>query len=360
MLNQPQQAFPDPSEDSSNTRQNELGTEPTPESETAVDDEVDDMSQSPVTSAMDKEFFGTAEDICLTPEIERATKIVANHIRQDWPGCVIYGHKRTGRSSFCKYLHRSISALTGGSTLSFHWISLKADERSDVDYLKTRIRQAGFDGYNHNSRAILITRLKDYIEDKAAECGARRILFILDEAQLTSEAQMGFIGDVANELSNSYRVFVLLVGQYELHKLAEEYKSEEARNIASRYFQLKEPFHGIRLEDLAATWNSLDSCSGESAVARHFPTLAASGWTLGNAAAVAINALNSMREEMGIVHEMRLSMECVRTMANSILYRMDSIRANPLSSITEKSFRQWLRKTDYSAIMHRYQVEMRK
>jgi len=285
--------------------------------------------RSPVTTGLDKKFFGTKP--CPTPEIDIACRKLIHWLRTDSPGAVMSGEWRTGKSSFCDYMHQNIERLTGGTTFSVRWSTLKLSQSSDIDWLRDRLRQANCDGFNHTSRAVLIHRLKDGLRRRARASGASRIVCLIDEAQLVTENQLSYLGDVHNELTPEFSVFMFLAGQPELSDLSACLKSTDARNTALRFFNLRHHFAGIKLDQLEDVLNSLDRSSGSSAVTRHFPALAAQGWRLGDAAIAIADAFESVREDLQLLKVIRLPMELIRGIANDLLYRMDVQRHDPLS-----------------------------
>ena len=55
---------------------------------------------------------------------------------------------------------------------------------------------------------------------------------------------------------------------------------------------------------------------------------------------------------------MTISMECIRAVANAILYRMEATRHSPLDALKVGYIRTYLRRHGFTEILRRYQVEV--
>lgn len=314
----------------------------------------DAVSTSEVPQTQDAYFFGN--DPCWTPEIDAACQQLIQWIMDDMPGAGFQGPSRTGKTCFTRYALPVVPRFFNGSLISIRWATRSCTKRDDLAWVRERMMEVDCYNFNHTSPALLIRRLTNHLVSVIESNAARRVLILVDQAELMSLSQLGMVADVFDELSDHARVFVASVGEPWMSKKISTAPDEQARRKLMRFFPLTHEFRGIALHDLSSTLASLDSASGESAVAKHFPTLAARGWTLdqaGNAFALAVEAL---RMEHNIGHQVRVPMEYVRCATNRLLYML---KANPeagLNLMTSETIQACLCALNYPAIMGLYQA----
>jgi len=268
-----------------------------------------------------------------TPEIERLVQATAEQIRLDQPGMIVSGPQRNGKSRACDYLAAILSHVLGYPIATLKWTIPQENAKTTRLFFQERMLQSGCQAVLHRDLAVLRNRLFNHAADLATSLGAKRLVLIIDEAQCLSHDEYALLVYIFNELERRrLRPFVLLVGQPELHQVAEQWLNSDAQQMVGRFSTRTHDYLGIRLDDLEQVLAGFDDeADGPEATAgyRTAPAAYTEGWRVAKLGPLMRNALKQVAAAQNVQEEIRLPMQYLRSCLLSMLYRIVQKRYSP-------------------------------
>ncbi|CAJ0885593.1 ATP-binding protein [Ralstonia flatus] len=279
-----------------------------------------------------------ANAIVWTPAIDRMVRIVAKWVRLDTPGGVVFGKQRIGKSSACTYLAEVLHSAIGYPVATLNWSMPVNESVGEREFTQERMQQSKCRAISHRDVAVLRGRLYDHIEQLADSVCARRVVVIIDEAQVLAQQHYGYLIHCFNELVHrQLRPFFLLVGQPELETLNKYWSESKRHQITGRFHVHQHRFKAVAISEFEAVLAELDrpiSPEGPCASALHLPVAYAEGWRLADMAPVLRDALAIAKSKHNLMEDIYVPMQYLRSTVLAFLYRvaegrLDAREASP-------------------------------
>jgi hypothetical protein len=288
--------------------------------------------------------------IIWTPQIEALGLAIAEWLEAGLPGGSAYGMQRCGKTRALTYLKSEISDFTGMEVATF-FITIAHSLRavSDATLLKGFLRDAGCMFYAHPDRAILITRLSDFIEQWCEKLNTRRVLILIDEAQNIQFGNYGVPTDLYNLLEvKSLQPFILLVGQPELALTPDSMLEDNHLHVYGRFFKKMMRFSGAATSSFSKILQGFDMVS-ITPVGEHlapassvlFPDQYADGWRFEALAHPMMDALQLILDQHKI-NEFHIPMQDFVSALRCLLgqlHRKPKLFNKPLSAQAVNAYR---------------------
>ncbi|CAJ0822666.1 ATP-binding protein [Ralstonia flaminis] len=285
----------------------------------------------PEYSAIEQDAL--ADAIVWTPAIERMVRVVAKWVRLDTPGGVVFGKQRIGKSSACAYLGEVLQSAIGYPVATLNWTMPMNDSTREREFTQERMQQSGCIAVTHRDVAVLRGRLYDHIEQLADSVCARRVVVIIDEAQVLAQQHYGYLIHCFNELVHrQLRPFFLLVGQPELDTVNRYWNESKRHQIVGRFHVHQHHFRAVAVSEFDAVLAELDrpvSADGPSPSALHLPVAYAAGWRLADMAPVLRDALTLAKSQHNLTEDIYMPMQYLRSTVLAFLYREAEGRLDP-------------------------------
>lgn len=260
-----------------------------------------------------------------TPEIARLADAIAEQIRLDAPGMMVSGAQRNGKSSACAYLAAVLQSVVGYPLHVLVWRIAGDEKPSTRAFIQERLAQSGYTAISHRDIVVLRNRLLDFIVERTAQRGARRVAMVVDEAQNLRHEEFKQLVHLFNEIHNrGVRPFIVLVGQPELKRLTDRWTTMDAMQFVGRFCSCSHDFLGIELGDLASVLEGFDEEGNAEASAsfRTSPKAYAEGWRTASLAPLIADAVRSVAAKQSIQEGVRLPMQYLRSCLLAMLYRI--------------------------------------
>jgi hypothetical protein len=306
---------------------------------------------TPFSSDGDMNFFG--ELPLWTPEIDRGCEKVAQWIRTDMPGGVIFGAQHIGKSFFAQYLKAIVGGLLGSKLAVFVWLTDEDKKKTRADCCRDWLRNSGCAYYNQTKEAPLKASLYKYLVECAIGAEAQRIVIVIDDAQWINADHYALLMSVCNELKDkSKKPFVLQIGQPQMLQTKQNFLATEQHQLVARFFQVYHEFLPIRLGDLDELLVEIERGHADGFSSTYLPHLAACGFQLNDVAAPMRVALKTLATSKNMQDEIHIPMSLLRSALSSLVY---VLRANrELTGVTPELVYGCFEECNFSSVMAHY------
>jgi hypothetical protein len=280
----------------------------------------EDLAESPDDEdlAGDSDILGPVD--VWTPAIDRLLRRVSYLIRLDIPGATFWGVQRVGKSHGLTYLISELPSLFGGrlACVRINADKIKKGEsfwKSLMRLLKIPIHYQTESGKNE---------VVQHLTDTAAAVGSSRILIAVDEANRLLDEHYAILVTIFNELEEmGLRPFMMLIGQPQLATLHPTTPSISNLQDVGRFFNVVEEILPIRVHEIDAVLEALDSVSDLSSQhgARNLlPELYETGFNLKHLAPPIKNAISQLT--ITSKFQVRISMQYLRSLVVALLIKL--------------------------------------
>jgi hypothetical protein len=270
-------------------------------------------------------IFGRGE--VLTPPIEALVNAVVEWIHIGLPGNSIFGPRRAGKTYALRYLESTLSQALGYPVVTVRWcFPDDKDEIRPKAFLQIALSGSDCEQIVHRDMPVLIKRLVDTLKDRMQVAMARRLIVMVDEAQVLSMAnymQMVYLHNLF-ERAGLYPYFIV-TGQPELTTLRSTWESAKAHHITGRFFVQEHPFTCVAQNDLERVLDCFDEPAKEgdpSPVGAVLSQAYASGFRLRHAAGAFRTALGILEERHNLGQKIPMPMSYLRISAAALVRLM--------------------------------------
>lgn len=185
-----------------------------------------------------------------TPPIMEALEDVRSLIEFRDTGGFMVAPQRWGKTSAAKYICLAITALFGHIPTIFVPMRspIKAGGNSFFKFILTQARHkyANRAGRTETDLRNLTT---ECIVTRARRSKHKMLILVIDEAQLLTLEQWGFLFNISNEVdAHDLSLLVLSIGQSRLLKAAEGLLNDNREEISERFLQRRIRFRGLQTE----------------------------------------------------------------------------------------------------------------
>lgn len=245
--------------------------------------------------------------LMFTKPLERSAKSVAEWIRYNRPGGMIYGQKRRGKTRLLMWLKKYLASLMGYPiSVVIACCRFPKDEPYHMSYftdnLLTAVGEKPVKRLRESEKFVLI---RNKLAILARRCPAKKVVLAIDEAQRLKRPHMELLISLVNELEVDFRVQVvcLVVGQPELLQKRQMLIDTGELQITGRLMPEAIEFLGHQsAAELEFAFGRYDDAliwprgSGISYSCHHAPDAFGSGWRLASEAAALWTEFIAQRE----------------------------------------------------------------
>ncbi|MBA2941058.1 ATP-binding protein [Paenibacillus sp. CGMCC 1.16610] len=293
----------------------------------------------------------TGRYLLSTNEISKLYEKLKKCIQNRFPGAIIHGRPRLGKSRAIKYLMNILPDDFGN--LPIYVLLCREHTKPNEDVFFTEIlRDIGHSLSTTGKAVAKRERLLKFLVQQAKSVGLNRIIFFIDDAQRLHVIQYGWLMDICNELDSvGISLTVFLVGQEELINQRNVFFEEGKQQIIGRFMVHQHQFSGVKtIDDLKECLVSYDEesffpeDSGCSFTRYFFPNV--QNFSLAAFAKELFNIFSEMRLEAGIRTEFEIPMQYV-TLTIEYALRTFGVEGENLDVITQTKWREAIESSGY-------------
>lgn len=293
----------------------------------------------------------TGRYLLSTNEISKLFDKLKKCIQNRFPGAIIHGRPRLGKSRAIKYLMKILPDVFGN--LPMYVLLCRDHSKPNEDVFFTEILRDIGHGLPTSGKAVAKReRLLKFLIQQANSVGLNRIIFFIDDAQRLHGIQYGWLMDISNELDTAgISLTVILVGQDELINQRSVFFEEGKQQIIGRFMVHQHQFYGVRTkDDLKECLISYDEesffpvDSSWSFTKYFFPDV--KDFALASYTEVLYNVFSEMRIEAGIRTEFEIPMQYI-TLTIEYVLRKFGIDGDKLNVITLANWREAIESSGY-------------
>ena len=268
--------------------------------------------------------------LLLTLPINRIIASVTQWIKLNFPGAMIYGQRRLGKSHCAEFIKRYLADVLGYKLAVVLLCVRKHDATREGDFLDEILRALGEKPPKRASKDTKMELIINRFLVLARRCPLQKVMLVLDDAQRLENLHFEILMSIQNELYQQYRVmlFTLLVGQPQLKAKRDLLIAAGEKQITARLMADDVEFVGQRcLDEVKFAFDRYDKhCfhparSGISFTQGLAREAWAADWRLASEAEPVWNEYIARREAMGIEPIEEMSMQALTTMATYIFQR---------------------------------------
>jgi hypothetical protein len=270
--------------------------------------------------------------LILTKPIERIMASLCDWLRFNFPGAMIYGQRRRGKSRCLAFVKKYLAGALGYPIAVVVFCMRKHDVQHESVFLDDLLDALGV-SVGRVTKAKKMEMIRNRLLVLARRCPTRKVVLATDDAQRLETIHYEILMSIFNELYEMYKVnlFVLLVGQPQLKAKKDLFVHTGQMELVARMMPDEVEFTGHRsLEELRFAFNRYDHhCywpvkSKISFTAHHAPQAFENGWTLESEAQGLWDAYVAEREARNLSPVEEMSMHALTAMAHYILVRYAS------------------------------------
>lgn len=287
-----------------------------------------------------------------TNEINRLYQKINQCLNNRFPGAIIYGRPRLGKTRAIKYLTLILPETF--NNLPIFFIKCRQYKNpNEAVFFEDILRDVGHSVIFSGKANIKRDRLMKCLLEKADISGQKRIVFFIDDAQRLHELQFGWLMDIYNELdSNGTSLTVFLVGQKELADQRSVFINLDKQQIIGRFMVQQYKFKGIiTKEDLYECLSGYDlECefpenSNFSFTRFYFPKAYDDNeFRLVNYTDDLFSIFKELRQKAGLKSSFEIPMQYFTSTIEFVLINY-GIEGKDLSNISKN---QWVEAIEYS------------
>lgn len=266
--------------------------------------------------------------LILTRPIERVVKNVLRWLRYNFPGAMIYGQRRRGKSRCVRFIKKHLAQTLGFNIAVVVLCMRKHDIDREGDFLDDILDALGVAIGSRTAKGKKMELIRNRVLVLARRCPMHKVVLVIDDAQRMRRMHFDILMSIVNELEERYQVclFTLLVGQPELKVRKDLMVAANQLQITGRLMADEIEFVGHRTaEELEFAWGRYGThCvwprkSGISYLAHYAPEAVKHGWTLAKEAPEIWAAYTQKREELNLEPTEEMSGQAMTAMAHFIL-----------------------------------------
>lgn len=265
--------------------------------------------------------------LIFTKSIDRVVCSLMSWIRLNFPGAMVYGHRRRGKSRCIKFIKKHLAA-TLGYPIAVVVLCARRDRVHEGDFLDDIMDALHIPAPSRLSKAKKMEKIRTRLLLLARRCPTWKVVFIVDDAQRLNGMNYDVLMSLFNELEEQYEVhlFVLLVGQPQLKLKKELMLKSDKGELVARMMPEHIQFTGIRsaeevefVLDRYQRHSFFPRDSDISYVDWFAHDAVKRGWKLTDEAQLLWDAYVAARENLGLEEPHEMSMHALTTMVHLIL-----------------------------------------
>lgn len=285
-----------------------------------------------------------------TNEIEKLYLKIQQCLHNRFPGAIIYGRPRLGKTRAIEYLTHILPSEFEGLPI-FFITTRKYNKPNEGVFFEDLLKDVGHTVLTGKANVKRLRLLKFFIQ-KAELSLQKRIVLFIDDAQRLHEIQYGWLMDIYNELDRAkISLTVFLVGQEDLLNQRSTFIELQQHQIIGRFMVQQHKFSGIlKRSDMFECLNGYDEdCeypenSKFSFTRYYFPTAYENGFRLANFTDDLVDIYKDLRREAGLKSTLEIPMQYL-TLAIEYALKNYGVDGENLSSISKN---QWIEAIKYS------------
>lgn len=235
---------------------------------------------------------------------------IGDWINNRYPGGIVIGLQRHGKSSAIEYIKNNLSDELGREVASFSFECKKHQRPNEGRFYEDMLIQLKHKLPSAGSPSRKRARLVEYIVERANIVDGVLVI-ILDEAQKMDLSYYEFLADFHNDIvRDGFSPLFVLVGQPELINMRSSLRNAKKGQIIGRFMLCEHYFHGLTdIVSVRAALNAYDEQteypekSSCSYTRFFFPEAFDAGWRLANEAVNIKNCFETLRIE----HDLQIS-----------------------------------------------------
>lgn len=280
---------------------------------------------------------------------------IVEWINNRYPGGIVIGLQRYGKSSAIEYIKNNLQTQLGRPVDVFSFECKKHQRPNENRYFEDMLLQIKHKLPSSGSASKKCARLVEYIIEKT-HSDEGNLVIILDDAQKMDMSYYEYLADLYNDfiLAGFYPLFVL-VGQPELINMRSSLKLAKKGQIIGRFMLCEHFFHGLtNLQSVNAALQAYDgqteypensSCSFSNFF---FPEAFDAGWRLSQEAERIKNCFDTCRIENNLTMNDDIPMQYFCTAIENF-FRKYHVKDDPEFKGTNVIWKQLIEKSGYLA-----------
>lgn len=283
----------------------------------------------------------TGKYLIATNEIDKLCYIVSNWIENRFPGAIIYGRPRLGKTRAISYLLKVFPDDLKENVPIFHIRCRSYKNSRENNFFEDLLIGVGHSLASEGRPSEKRERLKNYLIMAAEKSMQNKIIFFIDDAQKLNTMEYDWLMDVYNELDeHAITLTTILVGHEELIDQRKKLIKQKQLQIIGRFMSDSYHFRGLKnLDDFKILLDEYDSGT-EFPVNSNIPFTRyffrdefAKNFALSNYAEDIYNEFRLIQIEKGLSKEKEIPMQYAVLTIEFILkkYGVNGERLNALS-----------------------------
>ncbi|MBT2679557.1 AAA family ATPase [Bacillus sp. ISL-35] len=294
----------------------------------------------------------TGRYLLATNEIQKLYLKIQQCLNNRFPGAIIYGRPRLGKTRAIKYLTHILPNEFDG--LPIYFITCrKYKNPNEAVFFEDLLIDVGHGTPFSGKANVKRQRLLKFLIQEAEVSRQKRIVLFIDDAQRLHEIQYGWLMDINNELDRfGVSLTVFLVGQQELLDQRSVFLELGQAQIIGRFMVQQHKFEGVcNRSDMYECLLGYDedcefpSNSGVSFTKYYFPEAFVNGFRLANYTDELMEIYTEMRREAGLSSRFEIPMQYL-TLAIEFALKKYGVEGEDLNSISKT---QWIDAIKYSS-----------
>lgn len=291
-----------------------------------------------------------------TKEVLRLMESLIRIVNNRFPGMIVYGRPRIGKTSAVKFAIENLPTQIGAPLPILIANSNSYRVPSEEKFFLDLLNDFKFPFPARRKPAEMRRQIVNLMMEKAEKSKMRRIMLIMDEAHRLTEFHFNWLMDIYNELDREkISMSVLSVGQEELLARRTFFLEQKKSQIIGRFMTHEHHYYGIRtLDEMKLILKCYDSPeiseypenSGWSYTRYFFPDAYANGSRLEKDASIIHQLFVDIRKEYGLASDFEIPMEYFAfTIENAL--KINGAHGDQCEWITEEQWRQAIKLSGY-------------
>lgn len=282
---------------------------------------------SSLTVPYGKHPVDTGKYLIATNEIDKLCYIVGNWIENRFPGAIIHGRPRLGKTRAIQYLMKVLPNEIDQNIPMFHIRCRTYKSVRESNFFEDILAGVGHASPDLGKPSEKRVRLKHFFINAAEKSKQNKIVIFIDDAQKLSAIQYDWLMDIYNELDEYGIVLTtILVGHDELIDRRKKFIKNKDFQIVGRFMSDSYQFNGLKdLNDFMVLLEQYDggtefpSNSNTSYTQYYFRDYYEKGFRLTNYAEEFFNVFMELQLEKGLPTNKEIPMQYVTLSIEYIL-----------------------------------------
>ncbi|MGE7689831.1 AAA family ATPase [Lysinibacillus sp. NPDC097214] len=208
------------------------------------------VNLSNINVPLGKHPVDTGKYLIATNEIDKLCYIVGNWIDNRFPGAIIHGRPRLGKTRAIKYLIKVLPKELDQNIPMFHIRCKTHKNPSEYKFFENLLEGVGHASPELGRPSEKRIRLKHFFINAAEKSKQNKIVIFIDDAQKLTAIQYDWLMDVYNELDEYGIVLTtILVGHDELIDRRKRFIKNKDFQIVGRFMSDSYQFNGVKNEE---------------------------------------------------------------------------------------------------------------